>query len=1087
MPALAPALRKNLETTVKDARDLAEDAARIALRRLAVDAGEPFSSMTAEQRALRVTLRATGKQLGDMLERAQPDAAGRMETMPGLVAECAYEHWHRLLFARFLAENGLLMHPQGVAVTLAECEELAPDEGLPDGWAVATRYAARMLPQIFRPDDPLLAVTLAPESRQALERKVADLPPPVFLADDSLGWVYQFWQARRKEQVNASGAKIDGRTISAVTQLFTEHYMVAFLLHNSLGAWWAARHPGQPLPLPEGEVDYLRRLDDGTPAAGSFPGWPERATELRILDPCGGSGHFMVAALDLLSRMRMLEEGISEREAVDATLRDNLFMLEIDPRCTQIAAFALALAAWRRGGYRELPPLHVACSGLPVTAEAGDWARLVPPKQRFAMRALHGVFKQAPDLGSLVDPGLVADLGHQSVDFADLRDAVRAALEQEEVRTDAEQYAIGVIAQGLAEAADYLAGRYHLVITNVPYLLRRKQGDILADFCLQHFADAKTDISTVFVDRCRQLCGPNGATALVTPQNWLFLGSYKRLRERLLRQCTWNVVARLGSGAFETIGGEVVNVSLLVLTIAMPLVGHALTTVDAAPPNSASGKAELLRIAPVTTTGQNAQLANPDARITLDSFTEVSLLEMYATSLNGATLGDGLKFKRCFWELCAFGTRWRYIQGSFSQTQPFAGREEVAWWEDGPGSLQDLARRGGAFLRGQTAFGKSGVVISPMQRLPATLYTGEPFDVNTAVIVPKDVGILPAIWALCSSNQFNLAVRQLDQALKVTNATLAKVPFDLARWQAVADAAGPLPKPHSDDPTQWLFKGEIPTSTEPLQVAVARLLGYRWPEQEGDDLPAHADADGIVPLPAMSGELAAAERLRALLAAAYGAGWSHGREETLLAGVEFGGKSLEGWLRDGFFKQHCKLFHNRPFIWHLWDGRRDGFAVLVNYHKLDRRLLEKLIYTYLGDWIVRQLDDQKRGEDGADARLVAALQLQARLKLILAGEPPYDIYVRWKKAHEQAIGWEPDLNDGVRLNIRPFMAVDERYAKAPSILRVQPNIKWGIDRGTNPEGSKRDNDVHLTAGEKQRAREIGASGLSRRPLATTYP
>jgi len=272
-----------------------------------------------------------------------------------------------------------------------------------------------------------------------------------------------------------------------------------------------------------------------------------------------------------------------------------------------------------------------------------------------------------------------------------------------------------------------------------------------------------------------------------------------------------------------------------------------------------------------------------------------------------------------------------------------------------------------------------------------------------------------------------------------------------------------------------------------LQVAVARLLGYRWPEQEGDDLPAHADADGIVPLPAMSGELAAAERLRALLAAAYGAGWSHGREETLLAGVEFGGKSLEGWLRDGFFKQHCKLFHNRPFIWHLWDGRRDGFAVLVNYHKLDRRLLEKLIYTYLGDWIVRQLDDQKRGEDGADARLVAALQLQARLKLILAGEPPYDIYVRWKKAHEQAIGWEPDLNDGVRLNIRPFMAVDERYAKAPSILRVQPNIKWGIDRGTNPEGSKRDNDVHLTAGEKQRAREIGASGLSRRPLATTYP
>ncbi len=109
--------------------------------------------------------------------------------------------------------------------------------------------------------------------------------------------------------------------------------------------------------------------------------------------------------------------------------------------------------------------------------------------------------------------------------------------------------------------------------------------------------------------------------------------------------------------------------------------------------------------------------------------------------------------------------------------------------------------------------------------------------------------------------------------------------------------------------------------------------------------------------------------------------------------------------------------------------------------------------------------------NGADARLVAALQLQEWLKLILAGEPPYDIYVRWKKPHEQPIGWEPDLNDGVRLNIRPFMVDDERYAKSPPILRVLPNIKWGIDRGANPGGSKRDNDVHLTVAEKQAARE----------------
>src|SRR2546421_8573371 len=145
MPALAPALRKSLEKTVIAARDLAEEAARVVLHRLAVDERDAYPSLTEEQKALRVTLRAWARQLGDPLDKARPDPTSG-KTMPALVTECAYEQWHRLLFARFLAENNLLMHPEGVPVSLAECEELAADEGLPDGWAVATRFAARMLP-----------------------------------------------------------------------------------------------------------------------------------------------------------------------------------------------------------------------------------------------------------------------------------------------------------------------------------------------------------------------------------------------------------------------------------------------------------------------------------------------------------------------------------------------------------------------------------------------------------------------------------------------------------------------------------------------------------------------------------------------------------------------------------------------------------------------------------------------------------------------------------------------------------------------------------------------------------------------------
>ena len=96
---------------------------------------------------------------------------------------------------------------------------------------------------------------------------------------------------------------------------------------------------------------------------------------------------------------------------------------------------------------------------------------------------------------------------------------------------------------------------------------------------------------------------------------------------------------------------------------------------------------------------------------------------------------------------------------------------------------------------------------------------------------------------------------------------------------------------------------------------------------------------------------------------------------------------------------------NRPFIWHIWDGRKDGFAALVNYHQLDRPTLGKLTYSYLGDWSERQAAGVREDVAGAEERLAAARELQRRLGLILEGGPPYDIFVRWKALAEQPIGW----------------------------------------------------------------------------------
>ena len=416
-------------------------------------------------------------------------------------------------------------------------------------------------------------------------------------------------------------------------------------------------------------------------------------------------------------------------------------------------------------------------------------------------------------------------------------------------------------------------------------------------------------------------------------------------------------------------------------------------------------------------------------------------------------------------------------------------RQNIIFWEEGQGILLAFIREKigdnvNAWIRGKEAWNRKGICVKSIGDLPSSLYFGSLFDNNVAVIVPKKEAHLPAIWSFCSSPLFYDAVRNIDQKLNVTNATLVKVPFDLEKWQKVAAEKYPdgLPKPHSNDPTQWLFNGHPKGSDNQLHIALARLLGYRWPRQTGssfpdcpalepDGLEEHADNDGIVCVKTVWKELSAADRLRQLLAAAYGDEWSAQKEAELIEQTGNKGKSLEYWLRNRFFEEHCKLFHQRPFIWHVWDGRKDGFSALVNYHNLDRAMLKKLIYTYLGDWINRQKAAVEADKEGSEGRLAAALELQKKLELILKGGKPYDIFVRWKPLEEQPIGWDPDLNDGVRLNVSPFVEAD--------VLRKNPKINWKKDRGKDVQSAPwhhlfkgdRINDHHLTLDEKRIARE----------------
>ena len=654
---------------------------------------------------------------------------------------------------------------------------------------------------------------------------------------------------------------------------------------------------------------------------------------------------------------------------------------------------------------------------------------------------------------------------------------------------------MGVAARGITDAVEILGGKYHLVITNVPYLTSQKQGKILKDYLEEHYDEAKNDLATVFLERCLDFCAAGGTSTLVTPQNWLFLGSYQNMRKVLLKEYELGIIARLGIGAFETISGEVVNVILLASSRVKPLEKHCFAGLDASSPRHTSEKCIILKKGAIRLFFQRHQMDNPDNRIVLKEPSQIESLSQYATSFEGLTTGDLSRFVQNFWEHPYVSDDWELFIGSVTTHTDFGGRNQIIFWEKGNGNLVNSES---SFIKGKKAWEKQGLRISQTRIFVPTIYTGELFDKNAATLIPKKPEYLPPIYCYTQSEAYSIEIRKIDQALKVTIGTLVKIPFDLEHWQKVAAKKYPngLPEPYSEDPTQWLFKGTVVPSDNPLHVAIARLMGYRWPDQEPDALDELADDDGIVCLPSVRGEEPAAERLRGVLKSAYGEEWSPAKEAKLIAATGSKAADLDGWLRDDFFEQHCKLFHHRPFIWHIWDGRRrDGFHALVNYHKLaksggkGRQLLENLAYSYLGDWITRQGDGISREKGGAEDRLAAAVELKKKLETIIAGEPPFDIFVRWKPIGKQPIGWEPDINDGVRLNIRPFMAADlPGGRKDAGILRFKPNIKWGKDRGKEPQRPREEypwfwengkftgnrvNDVHLTCEEKLRAREEG--------------
>ena len=1122
MQSLDKDLRSALEKTVKAARAVAETAANAAVDQLGVGQDKPEAFLSDSEKALRNRLRTHGKQLGDARDSKSTNPTYGKQEVQHLMQEVAYEHWHRMLFARFLADNNLLMY-DGVAVTIEECEELAPDEGAKSGWELAGKLAARMLPQVFKPGSPVFELTFAPEHQSELEQLLKALPEAVFKASDSLGWVYQFWQADNKERINKSEVKIGADELPAVTQLFTEPYMVAFLLQNSLGAWWSTRHPGKPCPV---NLDYFRTLEDGTPAAGNFEGWPDSLADFKMLDPCCGSGHFLVASFLMLVPIRMAAEGLSAKDAVNRVLAENIHGLEIDPRCVEIAVFAVAFEAWRYPdasgkplGVREIPVPNIACCGLKVAAKVQDWEALVPDNAsnavylREGLARLHKAFTQAPLLGSLLNPAKAGKGDLFGADYRELGTWLTQALSRETAATTDNQQGLwesALSAQGLVASAQLLDASYHLITTNVPYVGQLKYTDELKEYILEYWPHGKSDLALAFTLRCQELLFKGGFSALVLPQGWLTQTQDENFRRDVLGLHAIRLASNLGRNAFTSSIGQ--QVMLLMLESTTLNGAEVCTSIDSTNGQGPLEKAAQLINSPVLKIKQNSFLQARKAQILLSSeASNLSTLGEYADCLQGLSTGEKNRFERLFWEVTALNGVWDFLHETAESSGLFGGMQAVIFWEQENGHLAALAEQlkhlnhaVQSWRRGKPYWGRPGIAINRMGSLNRVLYLGDKFSADIGVISPKHPEYLLPIVAFVLSEDFLPLVRSVYQKPEVPPSYLVNIPFNYLHWKRIAEESYPdgLPKPFSENPTQWLFHGHPQRSSEPLQVAVARLVGYSWPAEVDDRmelsdearrwvarskaLSSHSDNDGIVCIPPVGRESPASDRLLNMLAAAYGETWSTDVLAQLLTAADHAGKSLESWLREKFFAQHCALFGNRPFVWHIWDGLRDGFAALVNYHKLDYKTLETLIYTYLGDWIGRQKRDSDNHVDGAQEKLAAAEALKKRLELILVGEAPYDIFVRWKPIEKQPVGWNPDLNDGVRLNIRPFLSVPDVGKRGAGVLREKPkSLHWEKDRGSDVASASwyklglqydgkagdRINDHHLTLAEKRAARE----------------
>ena len=525
-----------------------------------------------------------------MLERDIAAAGGGAKGKDAVADKVAYTWFNRIIALRFMDANGYTgvgvvspAHGQqtGQPEILADAKRGSIDPavvsnkrtldaitGLLDGTRPSAdaqgeaytllladycRYWNRSMPFMFEREGDYTELLIPANLLAAdsiLSKAASTLTAEVCRDVEVIGWLYQFYISERKDEVFAGfkkGRKAGAAEIPAATQLFTPHWIVRYLVENSLGRLWMLNRPSSRLieqmdyyvaPLDE-ETDFLKISS---------------AEELKIIDPACGSGHMLTYAFDLLYAIYE-EEGYPPSEIPGLILTHNLYGTEIDPRAGALAGFALTMKA--RAAQRTFFSKSVApgiCVIEPISFSLDEIDLLVGSvADRDQTEAFWLQFADADVLGSLIRPDdRLAELLAEHINGL--------AADGDLLKADVLSRAHRVVKQ-----ARWLANRYSVVVANPPYMGANSMGTTLSAFSKVDYRRSKSDLFAMFVERSVQLATARGYVAMITMQAWLFLSTYEALRGAVLDATTPVSLAQLGPRAFDTISGEVVSTAAFVL------------------------------------------------------------------------------------------------------------------------------------------------------------------------------------------------------------------------------------------------------------------------------------------------------------------------------------------------------------------------------------------------------------------------------------------------------------------------------------------------------------------------------------------